>query len=141
MDHADEILGSLHAGLEVITSVAAIWTSNAAAYRASVSHSSESQKGSLKDALTKRLAARVTWLCALFPLGYVGIEIALGGWIVLFIIQVRHCEESALGMTATGLWLASAIGPLILGFVTPRIRGKSVINIYLPFVMGLELLF
>ncbi|KAH6648155.1 major facilitator superfamily domain-containing protein [Truncatella angustata] len=129
------------AGLELLTSIAAFWSSNAAAYRASMSHSSESHKGSLRDALTKRPAARVTWLCAIFLLGYVGIEVALGGWIVVFMIQVRNGEEFASGMTATGFWLGIAVGRLILGFVTPRIGEKLAISIYLPIVMGLELLF
>ncbi|KAK9425217.1 putative Major facilitator superfamily (MFS) profile domain-containing protein [Seiridium unicorne] len=159
MDHANEILGFLHglyglsavisplvatsmvtkanlpwytfyylmlslAGLELVTSMVAFWKSTASAYRSSMSHSGETQKGSLRNALTRRPSARVTWLCALFLLGYVGIEVALGGWIVVFMIQVRHGEEFASGMTATGFWLGIAIG-----------------RIYLPIVMGLELLF
>lgn len=63
----------------------------------------------------------MTWLSALFLLGYVGIEVALGGWIVVFMINVRGGEEFASGMTATGFWLGIAIGRVILGFVTPRI--------------------
>ncbi|KAK6083688.1 MFS transporter [Seiridium cupressi] len=159
MDHANEILGFLHglygldavisplvatsmvtkanlpwytfyylmlslAGLELVTSMVAFWKSTASAYRSSMSHFGETQKGSLRNALTRRPSARVTWLCALFLLGYVGIEVALGGWIVVFMIQVRHGEEFASGMTATGFWLGIAIG-----------------RIYLPIVMGLELLF
>ncbi|KAK9780078.1 putative Major facilitator superfamily domain-containing protein [Seiridium cardinale] len=129
------------AGLELVTSMVAFWKSTASAYRSSMSHSGETQKGSLRNALTRRPSARVTWLCALFLLGYVGIEVALGGWIVVFMIQVRHGEEFASGMTATGFWLGIAIGRVILAFVTPRIGEKMAITIYLPMVMGLELLF
>ncbi|ETS74335.1 hypothetical protein PFICI_14201 [Pestalotiopsis fici W106-1] len=128
--------------LELVTSIAAFWKDNAAMYKESItSHSGETQKGSLRDALMKQPSARVTWLCALFLLGYVGVEVALGGWIVVFMIQVRHGEEFASGMTATGFWLGLAIGRLILGFVTPRIGEKLAITIYLPIAMGLELLF
>lgn len=94
-----------------------------------MSHSGETLKGSLRAALTKRPSARVTWLCAVFLLGYVGIEVALGGWIVVFMIQVRHGEEFASGMTATGFWLGITIGRVILGFVTPRIGEKLAISV------------
>ncbi|KAK6199138.1 hypothetical protein LQW54_010057 [Pestalotiopsis sp. IQ-011] len=127
--------------LEFAALLRAFWKENATVYKESISHSGESQKGSLRDALTKSPSARVTWLCALFLLGYVGIEVALGGWIVVFMIQVRHGEAFASGMTATGFWLGLAIGRLILGFVTPRIGEKTAISIYLPIAMGLELLF
>ena len=67
----------------------AFWKETATVYKESISHSGESQKGSLRDALTKSPSARVTWLCALFLLGYVGIEVALGGWIVVFSEFIR----------------------------------------------------
>jgi fucose permease len=74
----------------------------------------------------------VTWLCALFLLGYVGIEVALGGWIVVFMIQVRQGEAFASGMTATGFWLGLAVGRIVLGFVTPRIGEKLAISVGSP---------
>ncbi|KAK6846445.1 hypothetical protein PG987_001633 [Apiospora arundinis] len=128
------------AGLEIFTSVAGFWTSTAAAYHTSIARQHgelEGPRGSLREALVTRPSARVTWLCALFLLGYVGIEVALGGWIVVFMIQVRQGAEFASGMTAMGFWLGITIGRVVLGFVTPRLGEKS----YLPIVMGLELLF
>lgn len=94
-----------------------------------MSGSGETHKGSLRAALTTRPSARVSWLCALFLLGYVGIEVALGGWIVVFMIQVRNGEEFAAGMTATGFWLGITVGRVILGFVTPRIGEKLAISV------------
>ncbi|KAK7975305.1 kinase-like domain-containing protein [Apiospora arundinis] len=132
------------AGLEIFTSVAGFWTSTAAAYHTSIARQHgelEGPRGSLREALVTRPSARVTWLCALFLLGYVGIEVALGGWIVVFMIQVRQGAEFASGMTAMGFWLGITIGRVVLGFVTPRLGEKLAITIYLPIVMGLELLF
>ena len=77
-------------------------------------------------------AARVTWVCALFLLCYVGTEVSLGGWIVVFMIQIRGGEEFSSGMTATGFWLGLAIGRVILGFVTPRIGEKLAISVSEP---------
>ncbi|KAK8121536.1 hypothetical protein PG999_005656 [Apiospora kogelbergensis] len=134
------------AGLEIFTSVAGFWTSTAAAYHASIArqHGEEDEgrpRASLREALVTRPSARTTWLCALFLLGYVGIEVALGGWIVVFMIQVRQGTEFASGMTAMGFWLGITVGRVVLGFVTPRLGEKLAITIYLPIVMGLELLF
>ncbi|KAI1644647.1 MFS general substrate transporter [Daldinia loculata] len=129
------------AGLEVVASASCFWKATGSEYRESLTKHSESSQGSLKEALFKQPAARVTWLCSLFLLGYVGLEVSLGGWIVEFMIQVRNGEPFASGMTATGFWLGLTIGRVILGFVTPRVGEKRAIMIYLPITMGLELLF
>lgn len=78
----------------------------------------------MKEALLTMPSARVTWLCATFLLGYVGIEVAVGGWIVTFMLRERGAAAFASGMTATGFWLGITLGRLVLGFVTPRIGEK-----------------
>lgn len=78
----------------------------------------------MKEALLTMPSARVCWLTAMFLLGYVGIEVALGGWIVTFMINVRHGAPFSSGMTETGFWLGITVGRLVLGFVTPRIGEK-----------------
>lgn len=85
----------------------------------------------MKEALLTMPSARVTWLSALFLLGYVGIEVALGGWIVTFMIKVRHENAFSSGMTETGFWLGITVGRLILGFVTPRVGEKTAIAVRL----------
>lgn len=129
--------------IELVASTACFWKATAAHYKATLAaHDTGTEsRGTLREALFKRPSARVTWLSALFLLGYVGIEVALGGWIVVFMINVRGGEEFESGMTATGFWLGIAIGRVVLGFVTPRLGEKRAISIYLPLVMGLELLF
>ncbi|KAK5111269.1 hypothetical protein LTR85_012210 [Meristemomyces frigidus] len=129
------------AAIELGTSVHSFWPCTGAAFRESHPRTSDEGGSRLKEAILKRPAARVTWLCAFFLLGYVGIEVALGGWIVTFMIRVRHGAAFARGMTATGFWLGVTVGRLVLGFVTPRIGEKLAIAIYLPIALGLELLF
>ncbi|KAI3321335.1 putative MFS transporter [Xylariaceae sp. AK1471] len=129
------------AGLEVFITAAGFWKATAQEYRESVAKSLGSSSGGLREVLFKMPGARVAWLCAIFLLGYVGIEVALGGWIVEFMIQVRHGGAFESGITATGFWLGLTIGRFVLGFITPRIGEKLAIMIYLPITMGLELLF
>ncbi|RYC63800.1 hypothetical protein CHU98_g2423 [Xylaria longipes] len=129
------------AGLETVVTGTCFWKATAQEYRDSVAASSGSSGGGLKEVLFKKPGARVAWLCAVFLLGYVGVEVALGGWIVEFMIQVRHGGAFESGITATGFWLGLTAGRFILGFITPRIGEKLAIMIYLPIAMAFELLF
>jgi fucose permease len=129
------------AALELGTSMAAFWTADAAAFRASHPRMSEAAGSRLREAVARMPAARTTWIAALFLLGYVGAEVALGGWIVVFMMDVRNGAAFASGMVATGFWLGITVGRVILGFVTPRIGEKLAIMIYLPISAGLQLLF
>ncbi|GAD93794.1 MFS transporter [Paecilomyces variotii No. 5] len=108
--------------------LAAFWDAGASATQNN--HPGEEAKGGLRQALLRRKYAWVTWICALFLLGYVGIEVALGGWIVTFMRRVRHGEPFASGMTATGFWLGITCGRVVLGFVTPKVGEKLSIVIY-----------
>ena len=117
------------AAVELVASIACFWTATGREYRDSLTKHSNSAGGGLREALFKMPAARVTWLCALFLLGYVGMEVALGGWIVEFMIRVRHAANFASGMSATGFWLGMTVGRVALGFVTPKIGEKLAIMV------------
>lgn len=128
------------ATIEIIVITSCFWKADAQEYKESMArHSSSSSssatsnsaRGTIKEALLKKPAARVTWMCALLLLGYVGLEVALGGWIVEFMIQVRGGEPFASGMTNTGFWLGITIGRFVLGFVTPRIGEKRAVSVSL----------
>ncbi|XDG05949.1 hypothetical protein ABKA04_005564 [Annulohypoxylon sp. FPYF3050] len=100
------------AALEIVVSVTCFWTATGREYRESLAKHSDSSKGSLKEALLKNPGARVTWLCAFFLLGYVGLEVALGGWIVEFMIQVRKGEPFA----SVPQFIVSAVAVGLQGF-------------------------
>lgn len=90
-----------------------------------------------KEALTNP----ITWICAFFLLCYVGVEVSLGGWLVTFMLRVRHGGKFESGMVVTGFWLGLTFGRVILGFVTGKIGEKVAIAGYLLISMGLELCF
>jgi fucose permease len=87
-------------------------------------------------ALFKMPYARVSWLCAIFLLGYVGVEVSLGGWVVQFMLRVRNADSFDAGMASVGFWLGLTIGRATLGLLTPNIGVKLS-----PLTMGLELVF
>lgn len=119
------------AAIELATSVTAFWRATGAVFLAANPRTSDTKDNRMKEALVRLPNARVTWLCALFLLGYVGIEVALGGWIVKFMLEVRDGEQFASGMTATGFWMGITVGRIILGFITPRLGEKLAIAVSL----------
>lgn len=86
---------------------------------------------------------RVTILSALFLLFYVGAEVSIGGWIVTFMLRVRHGTPFASGITSTGFWLGVTVGRFVLGFVTGRLfpTEKHAIQCYLCICLVLQILF
>ncbi|KAJ5506891.1 hypothetical protein N7453_005848 [Penicillium expansum] len=87
------------------------------------------------------LTYKVTWICAVFLFLYGGIEVAIGGWIVVFMTNVRHGDPFQSGMAETGFWLGITVGRFVLGFVSPRIGEKLSIAIYILLAIALELIF
>ncbi|KAF6804670.1 major facilitator superfamily transporter [Colletotrichum sojae] len=129
------------AAIELIAATTAFWSASARAYREANPREPEPTESIIHQTLFKWPAARVTWLCAVFALGYVGLEVSLGGWIVTFMLQVRHGEELASGITAIGFWAGLAAGRIALGFVTPRVGERFAVMGYLGAAIVLQLLF
>lgn len=84
-----------------------------------------------------------TLLLSAFLLVYVGVEVSIGGWIVTFMLRVRHGSPFASGLVSTGFWLGVTVGRVVLGFVTPRLfkSEKHAVAAYLILSIGLQLLF
>ncbi|POS69087.1 hypothetical protein DHEL01_v212518 [Diaporthe helianthi] len=128
--------------IESAATATAFWKATGKVFRDSHPKSTDSAgNSSLKEAVLQMPSARITWLCSLFLLCYVGVEVALGGWIVKFMLEVRDGEPFASGMTATGFWLGITVGRVVLGFITPMLGEKLAVMIYIPVAMGFELLF
>lgn len=116
--------------IELAATLSAFWKATGKVFVDSHPKTSDNAgNSSLKEALLKMPAARVTWLCALFLLCYVGVEVALGGWIVKFMLEVRDGEPFASGMTATGFWLGITVGRVVLGFITPMLGEKLAVMV------------
>lgn len=126
--------------LETATLTYAFWPKTAQKYRETVYASSTRNEGT-RSALFVMPHARVVWLCALFLLGYVGVEVALGGWVVQFMLRVRNADPFDAGMTAVGFWLGITLGRMILGMVIPKLGVKLSLLIFIPITMALQLVF
>ncbi|KAI9713476.1 MAG: hypothetical protein M1820_000858 [Bogoriella megaspora] len=127
--------------IELVTCVSTFWKADGAAFRVANPRTTENKGNRMREAVATRPAARVSWLCSIFLFIYVGIEVSLGGWVVVFMTNVRHGAPFSAGMVETGFWLGITVGRIVLGFVTPRIGEKLAIAIYLPIAIGFQLLF
>ncbi|KAH6876431.1 major facilitator superfamily domain-containing protein [Thelonectria olida] len=121
--------------IELIGLTIAFWHKNGQAYRAE--HAHESSGAGTREALK----SKVTWLASLFFFAYMGVEVGLGGWVVTFMLKVRHASAYASGASVSGFWAGQALGRAALGFVTERYGERLCISIYLVCSVGLQLLF
>ncbi|KAK4228358.1 major facilitator superfamily domain-containing protein [Podospora fimiseda] len=115
----------------------AFWGANERVYREKFLSQTEGQRTTTRRVLREP----VTWLIALFLLGYVGAEVSLGGWIVMFMRKVRGAEPFMAGLCVTFFWLGLTVGRVVLGFVTGRIGEKLAITGYLGLSIGFQVLY
>ena len=115
------------AAVEMVSCVCAFWTASGKQFRDDHPRTSDQSGGRVREALSNR----ITWICAFFLLAYTGIEVAIGGWIVVFTMNVRHATPFAAGMSETAFWLGCTLGRVSLGFVTPRIGEKLAILVHI----------
>lgn len=145
-------------GAELVAMTAAFWTATKEVYRAGIAESEseadavdvdvdEEGGGGNEGGNNKRTTTRtvmrdpIPWIVAMFLLGYVGAEVSLGGWIVTFMLKVRHAEPFNAGLTVTFFWLGLTVGRVVLGFITGRIGEKLAISGYLLLCIALQLLY
>ncbi|ERS95010.1 MFS transporter [Sporothrix schenckii 1099-18] len=124
-------------GLGIALGAMAFWGATGQIHR----ESHKSTTGQQRTTTRRVLREPITWLMAIFLLGYVGVEVSLGGWITTFMLNDRHAENFAAGLSVTGFWLGITVGRLVLGFVTGRIGEKLAITVYLLSSIGLQLLY
>ncbi|KAH6679824.1 major facilitator superfamily domain-containing protein [Halenospora varia] len=127
------------AALELLICTASFRHATGAAYRAANPVTPSPKGGSSRT--KESLQNHITWMLALFLLCYVGVEVSLGGWLVTFMLRVRHGGDFESGLVVTGFWLGLTFGRVILGFVTGKIGEKLAIACYLLICIVFELCF
>jgi fucose permease len=113
----------------------AFWSASASVYRQT--HPAEASKGRLKEML--RYPA--TWCCAAFFLADVGVETAISGWIVSFMLRSRSATPYLAGLSSSGFWAGMAVGRLALGPLTDRIGVRRATVLYFILAVLTEILF
>ncbi|KAE8418970.1 major facilitator superfamily domain-containing protein [Aspergillus pseudocaelatus] len=127
--------------LELVNATSAFWAETGSKYRQDNPSTPGRDGGRSPNQTRLSLTYRVTWICAIFLFLYGGVEVAIGGWIVVFMTSIRHGSRFASGMAETGFWLGITLGRFILGFVSPRIGERLSIIVYIVLAIALELIF
>ncbi|MCJ1329325.1 hypothetical protein MMC10_006004 [Thelotrema lepadinum] len=122
--------------VELVTSAAAFWKQTGAIYLAE-NPNPTSGKGRTRQALSNKF----TWIFVFFMFGYCGLEVAIGGWIVVFMTRVRGSSPFAGGAAATGFWGGMTAGRLFLSILTSRLGESKSMLLYLGLAITFELTF
>jgi fucose permease len=71
----------------------------------------------------------------------VGVETAISGWVVSFMLRSRNATPYIAGLSSSGFWAGMAVGRLVLGPLTDRIGVRKATAIYFVLAALLESLF
>lgn len=113
----------------------AFWSASASVYRQT--HPAEAFKGRSKEMLRHP----ATWCCAAFFLADVGVETAISGWIVSFMLRSRSATPYLAGLSSSGFWAGMAVGRLVLGPLTDRMGVRRATVLYFILAVLTEILF
>nr|XP_001390795.2 MFS transporter [Aspergillus niger CBS 513.88] len=118
----------------------------------SVQHSSEAPQSddpqpSSQDARSTRAVREIkdtlrvpaVWLTSLYFFFFLGAAITAGGWIVEYLVRVRHGDVHQMGYIPTGFYGGAFLGQLVLAEPTYRLGERRMIFIYAALCAGLEL--
>ncbi|KAF3040957.1 hypothetical protein E8E12_008687 [Didymella heteroderae] len=115
----------------------AFWNETAYAYRQA--HQSEDADNKTHTRAMLKLPA--TWWCAAYFLADVGVETAISGWVVSFMLRSRAATPYLAGLSSSGFWAGMAVGRLVLGPLTDRIGVRKATALYFSMAICVETLF
>ncbi|KAM6510631.1 hypothetical protein FSOLCH5_011076 [Fusarium solani] len=93
------------------------------------------------DQLKAALSQQSVWMISLFFFLYVGAEVTAGGWVIEFLIEVRHSPPNIAGYVASGFWGGLMIGRILLADITHKLGDRRMVFIYILIGLGLQLVF
>ncbi|KAI8712424.1 MFS domain-containing protein [Fusarium sp. LHS14.1] len=93
------------------------------------------------DQLKAALSQKPVWMISLFFFLYVGAEVTAGGWVIEFLIEVRHSPPNVAGYVASGFWGGLMIGRILLADITHKLGDRRMVFIYILIGLGLQLVF
>lgn len=82
----------------------------------------------------------VIWLFGAFYFFYQGVELIFTGWIVVFMLRVRHADNTVAGLASSLFWIGMAVGRYTLGPVTERFRVARSVAVYITFALCCQIM-
>ena len=78
--------------------------------------------------LRATLRSPLVWLCAIFLLVYVGVEVSMGAWSYSLLTGGRHIPPLPAGWMVSGYWLGLTLGRFILARLVERVGPRNAIQ-------------
>ncbi|PYI06957.1 MFS transporter [Aspergillus sclerotiicarbonarius CBS 121057] len=106
-----------------------------------LSDSADSRRRRAVREIKDTLRVPAVWLTSLYFFFFLGAAITAGGWIVEYLVHVRHGDVQQMGYIPTGFYGGAFLGRLILAEPTYRLGERRMVFIYAALCVGLELVF
>ncbi|KAH7169875.1 major facilitator superfamily domain-containing protein [Dactylonectria macrodidyma] len=103
--------------------------------------SEEGSDGGANKQLTSTLSEKSVWMMSIFFFLYVGAEVTAGGWLIEFLIAVRHSPPGVAGYIASAYWGGLMFGRILLADITHKFGNRRMVFIYILIGLGLQLVF
>ncbi|KAJ8115030.1 hypothetical protein OPT61_g3227 [Boeremia exigua] len=123
--------------IDALVLCTAFWNETASVYR----QTHQSEDGNLKAQTKATLKFPATWWCAAYFLADVGVETAISGWIVSFMLRSRSASPYLAGLASSGFWAGMAVGRVTLGPFTDIIGVRKATALYFAIAALVEVLF
>ncbi|KAJ5924216.1 Major facilitator superfamily domain general substrate transporter [Penicillium verhagenii] len=108
--------------------------------RSAQSQSALAGKNALQEIKTT-LSTPGVWLLSLFFFFFLGASITAGGWMVEYLVKVRHGDVKNMGYVPAGFYGGGFLGRLFLAEPTHRLGERRMIFIYAVLCVALQLVF
>jgi FHS family Na+ dependent glucose MFS transporter 1 len=106
-----------------------------------MAYPAESEPGAVRP---RHIPYVIVLMAALFLFFYVGAEIAFGGWIYTYAVELKLAKAAEAAYLTSGFWLAFTMGRLLSVPMATRFTPRQIIAVALMgcvFFMGLVLVF
>ncbi|KAG2415619.1 hypothetical protein HFD88_006810 [Aspergillus terreus] len=101
----------------------------------------QNAKDTAGSELRATISNRTVWIINGFFFLYVGAEVASGGWLVQFLVSVRHGDPKKVGYVASGFWSGFTLGRVVLADITHKFGERRMIFVYIALAIVLQLMF
>lgn len=91
--------------------------------------------------IKKTASTPSVWLLSLFFFFYLGSVLTAGGWVVEYLVNVRHGNLSQMGYVPAGFNGGGLLGRLLLAEPTHRFGERRMVFLYIVASVGLQLIF
>lgn len=97
-------------------------------------------KGALR-LIRETLGSRSVWLISLYFFFFIGAALTASGWVVEYLVVVRHGDLSKMGYVSVGFNGGGFLGRLLLAEPTYRLGERRMICVYIALCIAFQLVF